>query len=187
MALATRYWQAARLVIQHQIRPVEHLEPVGYLLAMCSEIALKAFLSEKGMSDDQLAKRLGHDLTKCLRQAIDKGLQLGEREAECILNMRDAHMNHFNRYGMPSINGKLKLGAVLLTDEVQSLECTAILIDRISEKPNVLRDRHQHPAPLSWPMPPAIEQPITLHNLDQINQRIRERLKVVELVNSRHP
>lgn len=183
LAIAARYWNAARLIIQHQARPVEHLEPVGYLLAMAAEIALKAFLTELAYDDRQLSRRVGHDLRQALRQALSNGLLISRDEASCILNMREAHLSHFNRYGLPATEGKLKLGAVLLTDEEAALRYVGMLIDRIAGSPKLLRDRASGQASVAWPLTLPVSDPVTLSQLEQINQAIEAKVRGIERLN----
>ncbi|QOG07514.1 hypothetical protein IGS74_04575 [Aureimonas sp. OT7] len=133
LAIADRYRKAAKLVIDRQASEFEHMEPVGFLIAMAAEITLKAFLSDRGWSDKKL-KKLGHDLRAILRSAVDAGLLLTSSEARCILTMRDAHFSHFNRYGLDAVDGHLKLGAVQLSNERMSLRFVGALIDRLTGK-----------------------------------------------------
>lgn len=132
LAVSKRYWRTAELVLDHQSRPFEHLEPVGYLLAMSTELALKAYLTDRGVPDSlQSSKKLGHDLGACLRKAMELGLEIGAAEGTCVLSLRSAHLTHFNRYGPKSTDGLLELGGFPLTDEMVALRCVAVLIDRV--------------------------------------------------------
>lgn len=151
LAVAARYWHSARIVISNQIRPVEFFEPVGLLLCMATELALKAFSLDAGMTEKQLSSKneMGHDLGKVLLACIKRGLELSEDDVDAVLVMRPAHLAHFHRYGFGDRQGGM--GAILLADEKTTLVSVARLIDRVSEDPAVLRKSHQHPKDLDCP------------------------------------
>lgn len=151
LAVATRYWHSARIVIAAQIRPVEYLEPVGYLLAMSAELALKAFLMEARVPEKSYSQgKVGHDLAALLRLAVDHGLELGEWDAAAILSMREAHSRHFLRYGPSDMSNDLF--AIALSDEEQSLVGVGHLLDLVAGAPRMLRWQHQHAFDLEWPL-----------------------------------
>lgn len=75
-AAAEFYW-AARLVALAEDRNGQLVgvpAPVMYLIGHSMELALKAFLVDQGWSANDLKKRLGHDLRKCLSEAKKLGI-----------------------------------------------------------------------------------------------------------------
>ncbi|OOO32850.1 hypothetical protein EFR00_30445 [Rhizobium sophoriradicis] len=185
LAIAIRYWHSARIVISNQVRPVEYMEPVGYLLAMATELALKALLVDSGVTDRELAsKQLGHDLGACLRRAVQNGLEVSEAEARTILNMREGHLSHFNRYGPKADNGNLQLGAFFLTDETAGMHRVAALIDRVSGDPSKLRRQWQHPSDLEWPVTLPLLSFVDLNRLKELEAENRAEVDRVAKLNS---
>lgn len=182
-AIAQRYWNAANLVVENQSSTFEHMEPVGYLLAMAAEVSLKTFLADRGWTDKQLSNTLRHDLRKCLREAIKSGLLASDIEVSCILNMREAHMSHFNRYGVPAKDGSLQFGAVLLTDEEVALECVGALLQRLSGSPNRSALRHPGRQAVSWPHTLSASPPVSEKRFEEIEQLIEAKLRGVQAIN----
>ena len=180
LAIAVRYWHAARLVIENQTSEMEHLEPVGHLLSMAVEIALKSHLVEKGVSDEVLAKKYGHDLRKCLRKAVQEGLRIEDDDAACVLNMQEAHMNHFNRYGPSAEEGRLKLGAFNLTDENLALDAVARLIDRVNFASN--RFERKNKLIEDWKMTSLLYQPVTINRIEIIDEQVRHRVENIKKI-----
>ncbi|MDQ0420969.1 hypothetical protein J2045_001996 [Peteryoungia aggregata LMG 23059] len=184
LAIAVRYWHAARIIIENQIRPIEFMEPTGHLLGMCAELSLKAFLTDRGVSDKELSSRqLGHDLGSCLRWAIERGLEVSELEAKCVLNMREGHQMHFNRYGPKARDGLLQLGAFPAVDEALSLARLAMLIDRVSGDPLKLRERWQHPSNLDWPQTLPLLAYVDLGKLQELERQRNGEMRRLEDLN----
>ncbi len=161
LSIAMRYWHSARIILANQIRQSEFLEPLGFLLGMATELALKAYLLDTGVTEKALAsKKMGHDLRALLRECIRASLEIAPNEASCILNMREAHFTHFNRYGAPADEQGVPHGAVLLTNDEMALSQVAALLDRISGDPAKLRVRHGHPEKLDWPQTLPVLYPV---------------------------
>lgn len=170
LSVATRYWHCARMVLADQVRQFEYMEPVGYLLAMASELTLKAYLLEAGVSPTELAKRvLGHDLGALLLRSVRHGLLLSDIDAAGILAMRAAHLEHFHRYGPADLSG----GAftIALAEEGKMLVVVGHLIDLVAGDPAMLRWQHERPAELDWPL--ALP-PTTPAGLDRVASLIEE-------------
>lgn len=176
LAIAARYWGAAHLIKVNQVRAVEYMEPVGHLLGMSAEIALKSYLAGRNYSDKKLKGRIGHDLEKCIWHAIREGLQVDDDNVTCLLTMRTTHLNNFYRYGMPSKdNGSVQTGIVFMADEDRSLAQVAKLIDRISGSGVLLRRRMDHPQPLDWPETDPVLHPVDLKRFDLIKTHFKNK------------
>lgn len=135
---SSRYWNAAQIIIENQERPIEFMEPVGYLISMSAELSLKAYLFEVGYND------YSHDIYNLIKKCIDRKLELSEEDVIILLSMRQAHEEHFYRYGAQGIgyfNEGSRPFTIVLPDEERSLNVTARLIDIISNDPSVLRSR----------------------------------------------
>lgn len=179
-----RYWHSARIVLANQIRPSEFLEPLGFLLGMATELALKAYLLDAGVTEKALAsKKMGHDLRALLRECIRTGLEIAPNEASCILNMREAHFTHFNRYGAPAGEQGVPHGAVLLTNDKMALPQIAALLDRISGDPAKLRVRHGHRQKLDWPTTLPVLFPVNIEILRELETQIESKVSYVASVN----
>lgn len=177
ISIAVRYWHCARVVLANQIRAAEFMEPVGFLLGMASELTLKAFLLDVGMSDKILSsKKFGHDLRALLRECLKKGLELSPYEAMCVLNMRDAHFTHFNRYGAQADEDGVPTGIFLLTDDDKALSVVAALIDRVAGDPDKLRAMHQHPEKLDWPITLPVLFPVNTEELKKLEREISQKV-----------
>ncbi len=185
LATATRYWHSARIVIKSQVRQAEFMEPVGHLLAMAVELTLKAFLLDTGMTNKELGQRnVGHDLGSILRKSVENGLRISEQDAVCILTMRQAHLEHFHRYGP----NDLSAGAfcILLVDEMRALETIARLIDLIGGDPNGLRVLYQHTKELEWPATELPTAPIDTKFLVELITDIENQALKVENFGVKH-
>lgn len=164
LATAIRYWHSARIVLEHQIRDSEFMEPVGHLLSMTAELTLKAYVLERGMTDQEMGKqRIQHDLGAILRLCIQQGLQLGVQEVDMILVLRTAHLEHFHRYGPRAIGY-----AIVLPKEQLDLYLLARVIDLVSGGPKDLRHLHQRPEDLDWPRTEPPAEPVTLIRLNRM-------------------
>ena len=184
LAVAIRYWHSARIVMASQVRTAEYMEPVGYLLAMATELTLKAFLVDCRVADKVLgSKQVGHDLGACLRLAIQNGLEVSDAEARTILSMREGHLSHFNRYGPKSDKGNLQLGAFLMADEVASRDRVAALIDRVSGDPSQLRRLWQHPSDLDWPVTLPLLSFVDLDRLKELEAENRAEVENIAKLN----
>jgi hypothetical protein len=180
LAVATRYWHSARIVIAAQIRPVEYLEPVGYLLAMSAELALKAFLMEGGVPEKNYSQgKVGHDLAALLRLSVDHGLELGELDAAAILSMREAHSRHFLRYAPSDMSNELFV--IALSDQEQSLVALGHLLDLVAGDPRMLRWQHQHPLDFEWPLALPPHTPVSRARLGNM---IEEAAAYAQLVSN---
>lgn len=178
LSVATRYWHSARIVIAAQIRPVEYMEPVGYLLAMSAELALKAHLMEAGLPEKSYSQvKVGHDLAALLRLAVDQALALGEWDVAAILAMREAHLKHFHRYGPTDMT--TGLFSIALSDETNSITAVGHLLDLVAGDPRMLRWQHQHPTDLDWPLalPPAY--PVSRLRLVQMTEEAAKHAAVI--------
>lgn len=166
LAVAIRYWHGARIILGHQIRDVEFMEPVGHLLSMAAELTLKAYLLERGMTDREMGKqKIQHDLGAILYLCIQQGLLLGEQEVEMILVLRTAHLKHFHRYGPKSFAGAY---AIVLLNERLALHLLGRLIDLVAGDPKDLRHMHERPEDLEWPSTEPPTEPVTLIRLNRM-------------------
>jgi hypothetical protein len=59
----------------------------NHLLAMSIEVALKAFLREKGLSVYEIKTQFGHDLIKLLERAEDEGLAGPKANSRALLSL----------------------------------------------------------------------------------------------------
>lgn len=183
LAVAVRYWQSAQVLISAQVRDGEYFEPVGYLIAMAAELTLKAFLIDRGVDDKTLWKSVGHDLGTAMKLAIERGLRVSEAEVRSILAMREPHKSHFNRYGPKSVQGNLQLGATLLAQDKPTLNCVAMLIDRISGDPKTLRRKWQHLADLDWPPTLPLLGWVSLQRFEALEQGMLKELEKIKALN----
>ncbi len=185
LAVATRYWHSARIVISNQFRPVEFFEPVGFLLCMATELALKAFALDAGMSEKQLSSKneMGHDLGKAVLACVKHGLELSENDVQTVLVMRPGHFAHFYRYGFDERQGGI--GAILLANEKAALASVARLIDRISEDPSVLRKLHLHSEDLGWPQTFPVLSPVTSDWVVKLMDQMEEHADKVSSIGKR--
>lgn len=176
LARAARYWHAANIVLDHQERKAEFLEPVGHLISMAAELSLKAYLYEV---DDP--KTNTHDLGRLLENCIKHGLELSEGDASGLLVMRAAHLEHFHRYGAERLIAlqKDKPFTIELADEVQALHLVARLIDLVGNDPTILRNRHQRPA-LEWPATVPPLHPVLPERFAALSRAAEERAKKIE-------
>jgi hypothetical protein len=72
--------------------------PRYFLLCHAIELALKAFLTLHGVSEDDLMYDFGHDLKKLLKHAERHGLKLTPETQEAIKRLARAHKEHWARY-----------------------------------------------------------------------------------------
>jgi hypothetical protein len=75
--------------------------PRYLLLCHSMELALKAFLHIKGVSEQEMRKRYGHSLTKLLEAASSHGLVIGERGKRIPQYLNELHMDGCSRYPLP--------------------------------------------------------------------------------------
>jgi hypothetical protein len=75
--------------------------PRYFLLCHSMELALKAFLHIKGVSEQEMRKRYGHSLTKLLEAASVHGLLIGERGKRIPQYLNELHMDGWSRYPLP--------------------------------------------------------------------------------------
>jgi hypothetical protein len=184
LAVATRYWHSARIVLEHQTRDAEFMEPVGHLLSMTAELALKAYLLERGMTDKEMGKqRIQHDLGAILRLCIQHGLQLGEPEVDMILVLRTAHLEHFHRYGPKTFTGAY---AIVLPREQLALRVLGCVIDLIAGDPADLRHQHGRPEDLDWPRTEPPAEPVSLLCLNRMAQAAEAHAQRVERFGDPH-
>lgn len=185
LAVAIRYWHAARIVLENQIRDAEYMEPVGHLLSMSAELSLKAFLANTGMSDRELKQqKIGHDLGALLRLCVDRGLELSESDATLILIMRTAHLEHFHRYGPEG--EAFGAFAINLAKDDLALAAIARLLDLIGGEPNLLRKQHQRTNLLDWPetLPPLY--PVAPARLEQLAKGAEDHAMKIESIGKPH-
>ena len=73
--------------------------PRNFLLCHAIELALKAFLLHKGISEkDIIAFEVRHNLAELLGMALEKGLELRPNIAPQIVLLAEAHRKHRPRY-----------------------------------------------------------------------------------------
>lgn len=186
LAIAARYWRAAHLIKCNQIRDAEFMDPVGHLLCMSGEIALKSFLSGAGYSDKKLRNKIGHDLEKCIWHAIREGLAVDDNNVSCLLTMRSIHLDNFYRYGVAAnLDGSVKTGAFMLVDEDQALAEVAKIIDRVAGNGSLLRTRHQSDTPINWPPTETLLKPVSLKRLALIKTEVKKRQDEIKSLNER--
>ena len=156
------------------------MEPVGHLLSMTAELALKAFLLEVGMTDQELGSRkIGHDLNAILRNAVERGLRLWEEDVVHVLVMRTAHLEHFHRYGPLTLtSGAYTIS--LLKDEEVVLSSLARYLDLIGRDPKGLRHLHQRPIDLDWPETMEPPNPVTPARFETLAAGVEAHAKKVE-------
>lgn len=129
LARAVRYWHAARIVLENQKRPMEFMEPVGHLICMSVELALKSFLKNSGVKDSLLKKNgVRHDLGKLLKVAVQNRLFVTEEHAECILVMRTSHLQHFHRYGPSKMLNDL-FSIQLFNEEIAHATAASLIVN----------------------------------------------------------
>lgn len=67
--------------------------PAYYLVSHAIELSLKAFLRGSGLNLEELKKKLGHDLSKCLSLAVsldlDKYIEVSDTEKWAIAKIND--------------------------------------------------------------------------------------------------
>lgn len=184
LAIAARYWKAAHLILTGQTRSVEYMEPVGHLLSMSAEIALKSYLSGCDYSDKKLKDKIGHDLEKCMWQAIREGLVVEDSDVSCVLTMRSTHLNNLYRYGMPAKgDGGVETGIVMLFDENLTLSQVAKLIDRISGSGTLLRNMQDHSKWSEWPATEPVFCAVDLKRFDLIKAQVQQKKHKIEVLN----
>lgn len=184
-AISARYWNTARVVLEHHAGPSAHFEPLLYLLGMAAELSLKAFLTHAGMSDQELSgKKVGHDLRACLRQCVQRGMILTANEVKGILTLRQGHLDHFTRYGPKAHNGVLELGAMRLANPTVVLSLIASVIDRVTGDPDVLR-RHGTETRIEWPETPLIIKACTLSELAALEQEEQQEVNRISALNAK--
>ncbi|MDN3592383.1 hypothetical protein [Methylobacterium adhaesivum] len=182
LAVAIRYWHAARIILSQQSRDVEFMEPVGHLLSMAVELALKSYLLERGVTDREMGKqRIQHDLGAILRLCIQNNLHLGEQEVEMILVLRTAHLEHFHRYGPKAIGY-----AIVMANEKLALNILARVIDIISGDPRDLRHLHQRPHDLDWPLTEPTGEPVTLIRFNRMAAAAEDYAQQIEKLGEPH-
>ena len=72
--------------------------PRYFLLCHTIELALKAFLSPR-MSDKELkSSKIRHNIDLLMREAMAKGLNIGDLTAREIVLLNEAHSEYWNRY-----------------------------------------------------------------------------------------
>lgn len=184
LAVAIRYWHSARIILGQQIRAFEFMEPVGHLLSMTAELTLKAYLLERGMTDREMGKqRIQHDLGAILRLCIQHGLHLGEQEVEMILVLRTAHLEHFHRYGPKPFAAAF---TIVLSNEELALQLLGRVIDLIACDPKDLRQLHQRPEDLDWPLTEPPGEPVTLTRLNRMAAAAEAYAQKVEKIGTPH-
>jgi len=75
--------------------------PRYLLLCHSMELALKAFLHMKGVSEQDMRRRYGHSLTKLLEAASGHGLIIGERGKHIPQYLNQLHIDGWSRYPQP--------------------------------------------------------------------------------------
>jgi hypothetical protein len=84
-----------------QLRPGDSITtswPHYLLLCSAAELGLKAFLARCGVPELQLRRDFGHKLDLLMREAIDRGLNIGKLAASEIMLLDEAHAKHWSRY-----------------------------------------------------------------------------------------
>jgi len=71
--------------------------PRYLMLSHATELALKAYLLLRGMPEDELWQKFGHDLEKLQRRSTELGLPIESLAAD-IEALNEAHMNNWLRY-----------------------------------------------------------------------------------------
>lgn len=161
------------------------MEPVGHLLSMSTELALKAYLLERRMTEKELGSRkIGHDLGEILRNCIERGLGLSEADVMHVLAMRTAHLEHYHRYGPRTLDG----GAytIVLPKEEEALYALARIIDLIAQDPSDLRALHERPVDLDWPLTTIPAKLVTIERFKALAAEAEEYAKKIEKLGVPH-
>jgi hypothetical protein len=106
---ANEFWELAEVFLQayDQIRepwlPIPPRDwPRYFLLCHSVELALKAFLHMKGVSEREMrGRQYGHSLAKLFEAASNHGLDISERARLIPHYYNDLHMDGWSRYPMP--------------------------------------------------------------------------------------
>lgn len=184
ISLAMRYWHSAKLIIDNQKSDFEHMEPTAHLLAMTAELAMKAYLTDRGLTDAQLRSgKLGHNLKACLLKCLEQGLVLSELEGRAVISLSHQHGTHANRYGPVSVNGRLAIGAFMTVAESAVLAALAEMLDRISGEPEKLRNRHGHEKAFEIPQTLPVLSPLSPKRFSELEKEEADKLKVIDNVN----
>jgi hypothetical protein len=101
---AELYYQAYRQVVPAWF-PL-HDSPRDYLLCHCLELALKAYLLAKGVSEEDLKRHFGHKLAKLLDAAIEHGLTLDGHARTRLKLLSKPHEEFWTRYPRPLREGE---------------------------------------------------------------------------------
>ncbi|NKK79752.1 hypothetical protein [Rhizobium leguminosarum] len=165
MILAVQYWHTARLAWENAPREIILNDPICHLLSHSMELALKHFLGKTLSNTQYDGVSRSHSLRTLLSKAIEEGLMIDAAEASCILAMEKAHRAFVFRYGLK--DGESQYSSARLD---LCFPCTAYLIDRISENPDVLRNGYGHlgTSRFNFPDPPPITTLVDLAFLAQL-------------------
>jgi hypothetical protein len=93
---ARSYLIAARRLAAGDLRGV--LRPTYFLLGHALELAIKAFLAAKDVSDDELERKIGHDLKRAYRKALKCGLHEGQEHRALVDKIAPFHKGLSFRY-----------------------------------------------------------------------------------------
>lgn len=86
---ALDYFRAAELVLKGSPPILAH--PLGMLMAHSLELTLKAFLLSVGLTDDDLRREIGHDLTKAWKVSVANGLPIAQDPPYWCTTLNSAH------------------------------------------------------------------------------------------------
>ncbi|WP_293676773.1 hypothetical protein [uncultured Phenylobacterium sp.] len=102
LGLAAAYERAATLLFENG-GAAQSPAPYFHIVAHAFELCLKGVIA-RGHCDDEHLMALGHDLSFCLRLALDKGLSLGDSAptVEGVVNAL-SHGHHGQSYRYPTL------------------------------------------------------------------------------------
>lgn len=82
------------------------------MLCHSVELALKAFLHVKGVTEPQMKKRYGHSLAKLFEAAEAYGLTIDERTKRISQYLTEIHMDCWSRYPIPEGKSEAPIASV---------------------------------------------------------------------------
>jgi hypothetical protein len=111
---ARSYWQSGVLLHQAAANVSHPDAPVTLLMAHAIELYLKAFLRVRGVTAQEAKHSFGHDFTKLIEAAWERGLPLRDedrdlatllKEQESIRRSRYIETGYFQQPGLPALSG----------------------------------------------------------------------------------
>lgn len=144
--------EAARTLKTHSPRLIG---PKYYLLGHSFEVGVKSFLLAKGFSEEQLRKKIGHDLCKALAAATKVGIidfyAFSEQELDSITQLNPYYRSKELEYRVTGFKSYPDDEAFSNMIEGMLTSIRSICRESINEKPNkprLLRPKHRSAAGL---------------------------------------